>query len=64
MNSSFLFPIDEGEFKKLSNDEFNNLPFYQYGIYRCNIIGNNKQFKKNKNCYYTHIDLNEAKRLN
>ena len=64
MNSKMLFPINEGEFKKLTNEEFINLEFYQYGIYRCNISGNNKQFRKNRLNYYTHIDLNEAKRLN
>ena len=64
MNSKMLFPINEGEFKKLTEEEFINLEFYQYGIYRCNISGNNKQFRKNKLNYYTHIDLNEAKRLN
>ena len=64
MNSGFTFPIKEGEFKNLTKDEFNNLPFYQYGIYRCTITGYNKQFRKNvQNDYYTHIDLTEAKRL-
>ena len=64
MNSKQLFPINKGEFKKSTKEEFINLEFYQYGIYRCNISGNNKQFRKNKLNYYTHIDLNEAKRLN
>ena len=64
MNSKMLFPINEGELKIITQQEFNNLEFYQYGIYRCNISGNNKQFRKNKNNYYTHIDLTEAKRLN
>ena len=41
-------PINEGEFKKLTEQEFMNLEFYQYGIYRCNISGNNKQFRKIK----------------
>ena len=39
MNSKMLFPINEGEFKKISEQEFINLEFYQYGIYRCNIRG-------------------------
>ena len=65
MSSSMLFPIGEGEFKKISQDEFNGLAFYQYGIYRCHINGpKNYQFKINKRNKYTHIDLNEAKRLN
>ena len=33
MNSSFLFPIKEGEFKNITLNEFNNLEFYQYGVY-------------------------------
>ena len=32
MSSGCLFPIDEGEFKHLSKDEFDNLPFYQYVV--------------------------------
>ena len=39
-----LFPINEGELKIIKQQEFINLEFYQYGIYRCNISGNNKQF--------------------
>jgi hypothetical protein len=64
MNSGSTFPIKEGEFKNLTKDEFDNILHFQYGIYRCTIIGYNKQFRKNvQNDYYTHIDLTEARRL-
>jgi len=58
-----LFPLKRGTFKKLTKEEFNNLKFYMYGIYRAKIKGN-KLFRANKKNYYTHIDLNRAKDLN
>jgi hypothetical protein len=65
-DSHFLVPMKRGEFKKLTADEFNKMPFYQYGIYRCKIshngkCGNAKYFKFNDDNHYTHIDLNIAK---
>jgi hypothetical protein len=47
----------------MSNEEFENLKFYQYGIYRANIIKTNiKHFRFNKLNNYTNVDLTEAKR--
>lgn len=63
MNSNFCFPIKEGEFINLTKDEFNNIEFFKYGIYRCHVSGINKQFRINKLNHYTHIDLTEARRL-
>ncbi|EFA77426.1 hypothetical protein PPL_12642 [Heterostelium album PN500] len=62
----FHIPIKRGTFKKLSQDEFNNLKFYQYGIYHASInqeVGQERLFKFNQNDYYTHIDLTRAKEL-
>ena len=63
MNSGQLFPIKEGEFKFLSNDEFTKMEYPLYGLYRCKIDGYNKLFKHNYNNYYTHIDIKLAKEL-
>jgi hypothetical protein len=63
-DNHILFPIKKGEFKTLSQKEFSELKFYQCGIYRCKIeVPNNKLFRRNKNNYYTQIDLNRAKEL-
>jgi hypothetical protein len=56
------FPIKEGEFKiieKLDDD-------LEFGIYKCLIgpISNLKFFKFNKNNYYTHIDIINARKNN
>ena len=59
MKSKILFPVKEGELKYIT--EFGN--FFNYGIYRCKIIGNTKLFRFNFDNYYTHFDLNTAKDL-
>ncbi len=62
-----FFPIKEGTFNKITNDEFNNYERLPYGIYRCVVEQNKsvyKQFRYNKFDYYTHIDLAVAKELN
>ena len=63
-DQKFLFPIKKGVFKKLTQKEFNNLPYLEYGIYRCKISGiNDKLMRKNPDNYYTHYCLNRAKEL-
>ena len=64
MNSVILFPIKQGEFIKLTSNEFNSFEFIKYGIYRCKINGCNKLFKFNNLNYYTHLDIKQAKELN
>ncbi len=67
-DNKMLFPIKHGEFKILSTVEFNELKFYQYGIYNVEIFKSdkaniNKAFKYNIHNKYTHIDLTLAKNL-
>ena len=64
-SNEFTFPINQGEFKYMTNKEFQELKFYQYGLYRCNITyKENKLFHPFKNNEYTHYDLTLAKQLN
>ena len=61
----FLIALKAGEFKRLTQKEFDKLKFYQYGIYRCEIEESKpKLFRNNKLNYYSHIDLTRAKELN
>jgi len=64
MSSIQLFPIKEGQFMHLTEDEFNNMEFLKYGIYKCKIEGKHKLFRNNNNYLYTHIDIKIAKELN
>lgn len=57
------YPIKRSEFKSMTKDEFDNLEFYQFGIYRATIETEHKFFKVNGNNYYTHVDLQVAKKL-
>jgi len=68
LNSRLLFPIKEGEFHKLSHDEFQEMKssFFKYGIYKVVIPYKEscrKLFRFNKFNEYTHIDLTRAKEL-
>jgi len=60
------YPIKKGEFKRLSNNEFEeyikNL-IVKYGIYRCK-ISEHYLFRNNPNNFYTHADIQLAKYLN
>ena len=68
-NPRFIIPIQQGEFKHMTQNEFENITYYQIGIYRVNIKypDNNtkwhKIFKLNDENYYTHIDVSYAKKL-
>lgn len=65
----FLVPIKSGEFKRMSKEEFDNLSFYQYGIFRAVVTypddkkDYRKIFKLNENNKYTHYDLTYAKKI-
>jgi len=64
VHHDFMFPIKTGEFIFISKEEFNNMKFFKYGIYRAIVTGYNpKLFQLNKNNYYTHYDLNFAKKF-
>ena len=63
-NSHFLIPIKRGEFKSLTKETFDSLPFYNYGIYRVIITGyNSNLFRPNENNYYTGLDIQRARDL-
>ena len=68
-DTHLLIPVKQGEFKKLTKDEFLKKGFVSYGIYRCIIEYNNddkdnhKIFKLNDTNYYTNIDINYAIKL-
>ena len=63
MKSIQLFPIKQGEFIQLNDNDFYNVPFLKYGVYRCIIKGNTNLFKFDNLNYYTHIDISTAKEL-
>jgi hypothetical protein len=62
-NQRFYIPIKRGEFKKITQEEFDKKSFYEFGIYRCKIGGSNNLFRKQTTNYYTHYDLTTAKEL-
>jgi hypothetical protein len=67
-SSKVHIPVKEGEFKRLTAKEFNDLETYSVGIYRATVeYPNNdkkyhKIFQQNSSNYYTHIELNFAKK--
>jgi hypothetical protein len=68
LSSPLKFPIERGEFNILSDDEFNNMQYFQLGIYRVKIEKSedeniNKLFRFNKYNKYTHTSLEHAKSL-
>jgi hypothetical protein len=58
----FSFPIKKGTFKKLTQDEFNEMEYYEFGIYRVKIYGDYRHIPLNKE-YYVHYDLERAREL-
>jgi hypothetical protein len=69
LSSPLKFPIERGEFNIISTDYFNNMEFFQLGIYRVKIEKSedeniNKLFRFNKYNRYTHTSLEHAKSLN
>ena len=64
MSSGALFPIKEGELLRITTEDFNNMEFLKFGIYRAIIRGTTNLFKFNDNNYYTHIDIKQAQELN
>jgi hypothetical protein len=58
----FSFPIKEGTFKMLTQDEFDEMKYYKFGIYRVKIYGDYRHIPLNKE-YYVHYDLERAREL-
>jgi hypothetical protein len=68
INNYFQLPLEQGEPRRINQDEFRQLKYFSYGIYRAKILlnksnNNYKLFKINKTNYYTHYDLTLAKEL-
>jgi len=63
IDKGFQFPVECYESIYYSENEFNRLSYYKYGIYRAKIIGDDILFKKNPMNIYTHYDLTIAKEL-
>jgi hypothetical protein len=61
---SFQFPIKEGEWLTLNDEELSKLDYYKFGCYHCTIEKKmRKLFKYNWLNWYTHHDLTNAKLL-
>lgn len=63
-NKYFKIPIKQGTFSKITEEEFNDMKFFKFGIYRVHIEYDDKYrklFRFNKNDYYTSNDLTQAK---
>jgi len=58
------FPIKKPTFHFMKQSEFDELKFFQYGVYKCIVEGDHPLFQKHYNNKYTHIDLTVAKELN
>ena len=69
MTSTNKLPLKQGEFKIMDKNDFEELKFFTFGIYRCIINKSddeniNRLFRFNKLNYYTHITLEAARKLN
>ena len=63
MNSTITLPFRKGEFKTITDDDVKE--FFRFGIYRAVITNYDyKLFRHNKNNYYTHYDMNLARKHN
>ena len=56
------YPTRRGEFKKITQTDFEAMTFFPMGIYHCEIELDSKLFRKNRNNKYTNIDITEAKK--
>jgi len=63
IDRGFQFPVECFEKVYYTENEFNRLTYYKYGIYRCSILGEDILFKKNPMNIYCHYDLTVAKEL-
>ncbi len=59
----FSFPIKKGTFKRLTKEEFNNLKFFEYGIYKVKITNSDHRLIPTTRPKFTHFDLERAKEL-
>ena len=60
----FSMPIKKGVFKCITQEEFDQCKYFDYGIYRVEIQSIEAMlFRRNRSNYYTHYDLARAKEL-
>jgi hypothetical protein len=63
-SNRFVFPVKAGTFKNYTQDEFNKLENYTFGIYHCHIENNSRKLFSSKiRGYYTQHDLRTAKNI-
>lgn len=62
-DDSFKIPVKQGIWKTLTQQEMDAKKYFPYGIYQCQIVGEHIFFKENQKGYYTHIDLELARKL-
>jgi len=63
LRSQIQFPHKEGNYKKITQEEFDAFEYVPFGYYHCEIIGNHKFFMKSSKHYYTSIDVIYAQKL-
>lgn len=62
-NPKFSFPVKRGEFKRISQQEFDGMKFIEYGIYRAKIYDADYRLLPTRKKTYVHFDLVRAKEL-
>lgn len=64
-DQKFSIPIKQGVFKKLTQEQFDKLAYFEYGIYTCVVSkpADNKLYRVNPKNFYTHYDLARLKSL-
>ena len=61
LSNSFNFPIKQGILKTITQEEFKQKTYFEYGMYNCFIECDDELlFVVNDNCLYTHFELNHA----
>ena len=61
VSNSFNFPIKQGILKTITQEEFKQKTYFEYGVYNCYIeCDDSLLFVENDNCLYTHFELNYA----
>jgi len=68
MKSTNKLPIKQGEFKIMTSEDFNNLKYFTFGIYRARVEQSkdeniNRLYRFTKYNHYTHISLEQAREL-
>lgn len=62
-NQNFAFPVKRGEFKKITQEEFDNKKYLEFGIYHVKILDADYRLLPTSKEMYIHFDLARAKEL-